>query len=92
MRVLWMLPALLLLVACAGQPACMTDQPYKHAEAFPPLRAPAGMNVPEPDPNLQVPEVEDGPVGAFPAEEGESGEAALERCLATPPRLPAEPK
>lgn len=87
MRALWTLPLLLMLAACAGKPACLREQPYHDAEAFPPLRAPEGMAVPEPDPNLEVPEVEDGPVGALPAEEGKDGEKAYERCLSTPPPL-----
>lgn len=84
MRALWTLPLLLTLAACAGNPACLSGQPYHDAEEFPPLRAPAGMAVPEPDPNLQVPEVEDGPVAAFPPEEGEDGR---QRCLSAPPPL-----
>lgn len=81
------IPLLLpLLAACSATPACLREQPYQSAEAFPPLRAPAGMAVPEPDPNLEVPEVEDGPVSAFPAE----GSDGSRRCLSMPPSLPEE--
>lgn len=84
MRAFWVLPLSLVLAACAAKPACLHGQPYRDAEAFPLLRAPTGMSVPEPDPNLQVPEVADGPVAAFPAED----ETGRERCLSIPPPLP----
>ncbi|MES1944946.1 hypothetical protein PC39_12546 [Salinisphaera sp. PC39] len=91
MRLFWALALPLAVAACANEPACMKDQPYQTAESFPPLRAPAGMSVPEPDPNMRVPEVGDGPVAAYPAEQGEGEEdkeAARRRCLSSPPPLP----
>jgi hypothetical protein len=88
MRLFWVSSLLLMLAACSTEPACLREQPYQNAEAFPPLRAPAGMTVPEPDPNLEVAEVEDGPVAAFPAEEGDGSR----RCLSMPPPLPEKGK
>lgn len=87
-RMLTLTLLLPLFAACTG-PACLNDQPYHTAKEFPPLRVPAGMQAPEPDPNLAIPEVaENGPVGAFPPAEGE--EEAVEdtrRCLVSPPRM-----
>lgn len=87
-RMLTLILLLPLLAACTG-PACLNDQPYHTAEVFPPLRVPPGMQAPEADPNLAIPEVAgDGPVGAFPPDEGD--EEAVEdtrRCLVSPPRM-----
>lgn len=88
MRIFWALSLLPVLAACSAGPACLRDQPYKSAEEFPPLEAPAGMSVPQPDPNLEVPEVEDGPVAAYPPEAGDESEGR--RCLAMPPSVPEE--
>lgn len=84
MRILLVLAVVLTLGACA-QPACLREQPYHSAEEFPPLKAPPGLETPEPDPNYEVPEVENGPVGAHPEDAG-VGEGEL-RCLEMPPRL-----
>lgn len=89
MRMFWLALSLLALAGCSGTPACLQEQPYHDVEEFPPLRAPAGMRVPEADPNLRVPEVGDGPVAAFPAEQADEGkEEARRRCLSSPPSLP----
>lgn len=90
MRIFGVLLLPLVAAACTGTPDCLQGQPYQQAETFPPLRAPAGMSVPEADPNLQVPEVAEGPVGAYPAEQGsgdESKEQARRRCLSSPPPM-----
>lgn len=81
---------LLLLVAMAGctGPLCLQSQDYEDARLLPPLTAPPGLDVPEPDPNLAIPEVSGGgPVGAYPPGEG-FGKQHL-RCLDAPPPMPS---
>ena len=78
------------LAACSSTPSCLESQPYMNAKAFPPLKSPAGLDVPEPDPSMRVPEVASGPVGAFddvPADRDAEDPAA--RCLVTPPAMAA---
>ncbi len=88
-RMLTLTLLLPVFAACTG-PACLNEQPYHSAEEFPPLRVPAGMQAPEPDPNLAIPEVAgNGPVGAFPPDEGEAADVEdTRRCLVSPPRMP----
>lgn len=79
--------ALLLLLGACSKPPCLHDQPYQRAQEFPPLRAPAGLNVPSPDPNMAIPEVDDGPVGGV--RDPDAPNRFGVSCLDTPPRLPA---
>lgn len=90
MRLFWVSILLLGLAGCSGTPACLEQASYHDVEQFPPLRAPAGMSVPEADPNLRVPEVGQGPIAAFSAQtqDEEGKEEARRRCLSSPPPLP----
>jgi uncharacterized lipoprotein len=85
-RPIFALLTVLLTAACAGKPVCMVEEPYQTASEFPPLKAPAGMQVPPPNPNLAIPEVrEDGPV-AYEEDEDAVNEYGV-RCLETPPKM-----
>lgn len=75
------------VAGCAG-PACLQDKPYRDAQEFPALEAPAALTVPDPNPNMRIPEVGDGPVGFYP--ESKNLEPERMRCLAMPRRY--EPK
>lgn len=79
----------LLLSAC-GQPTCLTPESYQTAEEFPPLKAPPGLTVPPPDPNIAIPEVRDGPVAY--TEDPDANNRFGVRCLDVPPRLPPSEK
>jgi len=79
-----------LLTACTG-PACLREQPYQNAEPFPVLKAPPGLNVPPPDPNLSIPEVDDGPVGVREDMPEDLPRQSRLRCLDMPPRLDRPP-
>ena len=84
------LATVVVLSACSSTPSCLESQPYMNAKAFPPLKSPAGLDVPEPDPSMRVPEVASGPVGTFddvPADRDAEDPAA--RCLVTPPAMAA---
>ena len=72
------------LAGCAG-PSCLQDKPYRSAGQFPILEAPAGLTVPEPNPNMQIPQVESGPVGFYPDSKDFKPERM--RCLAMPRRF-----
>lgn len=74
-----------LLTAC-NKPTCLDDASYKSAEEFPPLQSPPGLSVPEPDPNVAIPEVKDGPV-AYTDDPKAKNRYGV-RCLDVPPRLP----
>lgn len=77
-----------LLSACSSTPDCLEQQSYMDAKAFPPLRSPAGLDVPAPDPSMQVPDVASGPVGAYAqAPNGTDAEDPAARCLVTPPPM-----
>ena len=76
------------LTACAGTPDCLENQAYMDAKSFPPLESPPGLDVPEPDSAMQIPEVERGPVGKYdeaPAHSVSSDPRA--RCLTSPPAM-----
>ena len=76
------------LAACSSTPSCLESQPYMQAKSFPPLQSPAGLEVPEPDPSMRIPEIASGPVGTFeetPADRDAEDPAA--RCLVTPPAM-----
>ena len=78
----------LLLSACSATPNCLKPQPYMDAKTFPPLKSPAGLDVPAPDPNLQIPDVASGPVGTYDeAPTGIDPEDPAARCLTTPPAM-----
>lgn len=83
-RMLIVIAAAFAVAACAG-PSCLQDKPYRSAVEFPALEAPAGLTVPEPDPNMSIPEVADGPIGTYPDTEGVEPERM--RCLAMPRRF-----
>lgn len=79
-----------LLAACSTTPSCLESKGYMDARAFPPLKSPAGLEAPEPDPSMRIPEVASGPVGTFdevPADRNPEDPAA--RCLVTPPAMAA---
>ncbi|WP_353180690.1 MULTISPECIES: hypothetical protein [unclassified Salinisphaera] len=79
---------LLGLAACSTTPACLKTQSYMNAQSFPPLKSPAGLDVPQPDPSMRIPDVATGPVGHFddvPA--GRDAEDPAARCLVTPPAM-----
>ena len=76
------------LAACSSTPTCLKPQPYMQAKTFPPLKSPAGLDVPEPDASMQIPEIASGPVGAFDsAPENRDPEDPAARCLITPPAM-----
>jgi uncharacterized lipoprotein len=80
--------SLLGLAACSTTPACLKTQPYMSAQSFPPLKSPAGLDAPQPDPSMRIPDVAAGPVGYFdeiPADRDAEDPAA--RCLVTPPAM-----
>ena len=86
----WLLFATFLLVlgGCSTTPNCLKPQPYMQAKTFPPLKSPAGLDVPEPDASMQIPEIASGPVGAFDsAPENRNPEDPAARCLITPPAM-----
>lgn len=79
------LPLVALLVFGCSGPACLQQQPYMRAQAFPPLRAAADLHVPKPNPTMQIPRVASGPVGAV--KDAAADNKFGKRCLAMPPHL-----
>lgn len=80
--------AFLGLSACSSTPDCLKPQPYMDAKSFPPLKNPAGLNVPGQDPTMQVPNVASGPVGTYDdAPAGVDSDDPAARCLVTPPPM-----
>ncbi len=78
---------LLLLAGCSTTPDCLEPQPYKNAQQFPPLESPPGLDVPEPDPSMAIPDVADGPVGAYDEPANANAENTAVRCLVSPPPM-----
>lgn len=73
---------------CAGTPDCLKSQRYEDASAFPKLNNPAGLEIPKPDSDMQIPNVSDGPVAAYSAApQGTDSDNPQSRCLTTPPPL-----
>ncbi|RJS92666.1 hypothetical protein D3260_10560 [Salinisphaera sp. Q1T1-3] len=82
------LGTLLLLSACSGTPGCLKTQRYTEAKSLPALKAPPGLDVPESDDEMKVPDVRNGPVAAFAQPpEGTEQDNPQSRCLSTPPPL-----
>ncbi|HET7315086.1 hypothetical protein [Salinisphaera sp.] len=76
------------LGGCAGSPNCLETQRYEDAKALPKLKAPAGLSIPKPDPDMRIPDVPNGPVAAYrTAPQGTDSENPLSRCLITPPPI-----
>ncbi len=82
---------LLLLAGCSTTPDCLEPQPYMNAQQFPPLESPPGLDVPEPDPSMAIPDVAGGPVGAYEAPADADAENTVVRCLVSPPPMPNRP-
>lgn len=87
--VLLLFAALPLVIAgCSSTPNCLEPQPYMQAKAFPPLKSPAGLNVPKPDASMQIPSVVSGPIGSFDSlPDNRDPENPAARCLVTPPAM-----
>jgi uncharacterized lipoprotein len=72
--------AAVVLASCSSTPSCGNSHPYTTGyNAHAPLKAPAGVTVPQADPAYQVPAAGTAPVPA-------SGTAAAP-CLVTPPSV-----
>lgn len=79
-----------ILTGCAGSPDCLKTQHYESAKAFPKLKSPAGLQIPKPDPDMEIPSVSNGPVAAYSAPpQGTDADNSQARCLTTPPPLSA---
>lgn len=83
--------ALILATAgCAGGPSCLKAQRYESAKVFPKLKDPAGLTVPQADPDMKIPSVANGPIAAYStAPKGTESSNPQSRCLTTPPPLEA---
>lgn len=85
-----LLTALLALSGCANNP-CEPGEPYRQAQTVPSLKAPSGLQVPAPDPSMQIPDVAPGlPEFDTAKNAKESADGDTRRCLAIPPPLPAQ--
>ncbi|MGB7755403.1 MAG: hypothetical protein WBL23_05015 [Salinisphaera sp.] len=79
-----------ILGGCAGSPDCLKTQRYQNASVFPKLKSPAGLQIPKPDPDMQIPDVSNGPIAAYStAPQGTEADNPQSRCLTTPPPLQA---
>lgn len=77
---------MLALLSACSKPSCLNSESYQSAKEFPPLQAPPGLTVPDPDPNIAIPQVGDGPVAYV--EDPDAKNRFGVRCLDVPPRLP----
>lgn len=55
----------LMLTACTTTYDCEGVRAYMYAEQFPALKNPPGLNVPPPDPSMDIPDVAGGPVRRY---------------------------
>ena len=76
------------LSGCAGAPDCLKTQRYENAQVFPKLKDSAGLSVPKPDPDMQIPNITSGPVARYSvAPQGTDADNPRARCLTTPPPI-----
>ena len=66
-------------------PNCNDTQAYMHAEQYPPLKNPPGLNVPQPNPDMAIPNVADGPVGRYDKQDDSDNDFG--DCLIAPPAM-----
>lgn len=86
--VLLCLVAPVILAACSTTYDCHGVQSYMYAEQFPPLKSPPGLDVPRPDPSMDIPDVQDGPIGSYEnPPRGTKGDD-FAYCLVSPPLMP----
>lgn len=76
----------LVLSGCAGRYCEREVQIYENVVERAPLQSPEGLQVPEPDPNFEIPEASGDDVAYATPEPNASGRVNT-RCLDTPPRL-----
>lgn len=82
------LAALALLSGCASGTKCVANDSYQDAKAFPPLKNPAGLQVPSSESALEIPDVSGGPIGQYDATpEGMDSDNHKAKCLTTPPPM-----
>lgn len=80
--------AILCLGGCSSISACLKPQPYMQARQLPPLESPPGLDVPPPDPDMKIPDVDSGPVGQYKQPIPGRPESVLAHCLIAPPPMP----
>lgn len=69
-----------LLPACTSTKYCEREQDYSNVRQDPPLKAPPGLDVPEPEPSFVIPEI---------STQAQAAALNQERpCLEIPPLLP----
>ncbi len=78
-RLAWLL-MLAVLAACGAKRHCQSDPAYQEAREYPALKAPPGLVVPESDPNLAIPRLDDKVVA----------KQNPDACLEVPPQLTVE--
>lgn len=84
----------LVLTACTTTYDCKGVRAYMYAQQFPALKNPPGLNVPPPDPSMDIPHVSAGPVRKYAnAPEDAMLPDGLRRnelagCLVAPPPAP----
>lgn len=82
------LAATTLLSACSVS-NCLQPRPYMAADRVPALESPPGLDVPPPDPDMMIPEVDGGPVGRYKNPPAGMGDSAFAHCLIAPPPMPS---
>lgn len=87
-RALFGLVALIVLAGCSSISDCLEPQPYMQAKQMPPLASPPGLDVPPPDPDMQIPDVGSGPIGDYEQPIKGRPDSVLAHCLIAPPAMP----
>jgi uncharacterized lipoprotein len=80
----------MLLASCSlfTDTSCVGNTDYAHAQAFPKMKSPLGLQVPKPDQDMQIPQVRSGPVTTYDAvPTGIDPDSPPAKCLTTPPPL-----
>jgi len=86
--VIFALPAILLLSACAGQQTCRDDMAYRQAAAVPPIKPAEGLNLPESASALKVPSLTPAAQAAAKQPLPKKGKGTA--CLDYPPEIEVE--
>lgn len=82
MKQLLMTVSVVLLLGGCSQKYCEQEQSYHEAREYPPLSAPAGLQLPDQDPNMQIPRA---------GGDANTAISPSRRCLEIPPHIrPAE--
>jgi|GEM_PF-3248902 len=77
----------LVLGACASTYDCTKTEAYTKAKQLDPLVSPAGLKVASPNPDMDIPDTGNGPVGTYDDPPPDIAASEIADCLIAPPPM-----